>query len=204
MQSLHLGHISSCCAFQPHGTRTAKPTSAAVQALFRGPARLFDALRQRCEGDRVTIPHAVINTEVSTADSWALSNRAAMLSLKVEQLNEYIQSNSGANAWLAVCEPQRKHGHGLFAHHGQQAALLTADGCRQDMFSFSFTAVQRPLRHVIFVNESMHMWSKCLAGQSPRTSLAALQHSQGPCTCTATWSEAYNRTVQADVTQFAF
>lgn len=49
---------------------------------------------------------ALINTEVSTADSWALEARAAMLSLKVEELEECIQRDS-QNAWVAICEPER-------------------------------------------------------------------------------------------------
>ena len=58
--------------------------------------------------------HAVLNTEVSTADSWALATRAAVLSLKVEQLNSYIQEDP-ENAWMAVCDPQRECGaHLLF------------------------------------------------------------------------------------------
>lgn len=51
---------------------------------------------------------AVINTEVSTADSWAMDARAAMLSLKVEELEECIQRDS-QNAWVAICEPEREH-----------------------------------------------------------------------------------------------
>jgi len=51
---------------------------------------------------------ALINTEVSTADSWALEARAAMLSLKVEELEECIQRDS-QNAWVAICEPEREH-----------------------------------------------------------------------------------------------
>jgi hypothetical protein len=57
---------------------------------------------------RDTTPtRGVINTEVSAADSWALTNRAALLGLKVEQLNEYLQSHPD-HAWMAVCEPERE------------------------------------------------------------------------------------------------
>lgn len=113
MQSVHLGHISRCCPSGQHRSSSPNLVSTKSNALIKGSALLSVASRQRFAGDRPSICHAVINHEASTADSWALSNRAAMLSLNVEQLNEYIQSNSGAHAWLAVCEPERECGHDL-------------------------------------------------------------------------------------------
>lgn len=45
--------------------------------------------------------------EAIHGDTWALDARAAMLNLKVDELNSYIYS-SVDHAWLATCAPERK------------------------------------------------------------------------------------------------
>lgn len=74
--------------------------------------------------------------EAVHGDTWALNARAAMLDLKVEELNAYIYS-SVDNAWLAVCDPEREYrqayGHAGFGQQMPADARQTGTRTWQSM-----------------------------------------------------------------------
>lgn len=82
------------------------PQRRLIHTTPRAPCILHSPIQQQ---SRANIScQGVLNTDVSHSESWALNARAAVLSLKEEELTEHIQSTPD-NAWLAVCDPQRKN-----------------------------------------------------------------------------------------------